>query len=52
MNTGYAVSDGVLALACIVIVVRAAKTRPGVALACGAVGAAAILGVQIGRAHV
>ena len=45
MNTGYAVSDGVLALACIVIVVRAAKTRPGVALACGAIGAAAILGV-------
>ena len=45
MNTGYAVSDGVLALACIVIVVRAAKTRPGVALACGAIGAAAILGI-------
>ena len=45
MNVGYAISDFVLALACAVIAVRAAKTRPGVALACAAIGVAAIFGV-------
>ena len=45
MNIGYAVSDFVLALACIVIAARSAKTRPGVALACAAVAVAAVVGV-------
>ena len=31
MNIGYAVSDLVLALACLIIAVRSAKARPGVA---------------------
>jgi len=45
VNIGYAVSDLVLALACIVIAARSAKTRPGVALACAAVALAALVGV-------
>lgn len=45
MNIGYAASDLVLALACIFIAVRAARTRPGVALACAAIAAAALIGV-------
>ena len=45
MNIGYAVSDFVLALACIVIAARSAKTRPGIALSCAAVAVAALVGV-------
>lgn len=45
MNIGYAVSDFVLALACIVIAARSAKTRPGIALACATVAVAALVGV-------
>lgn len=45
MNIGYAVSDFVLALACIVIAARSVKTRPGIALACAAIAAAALVGV-------
>ncbi len=45
MNIGYAVSDLVLALACLIIAVRSAKARPGVALACAVIAAAALVGV-------
>jgi hypothetical protein len=45
MNTGYAISDFVLALSCIFIGVRAPRARAGVALACAALAAAAVLGV-------
>lgn len=45
MNIGYAVSDLVLALACLFIAARSAKTRPGVALACAVIAAAALVGV-------
>ena len=45
MNIGYAVSDFFLALACLVIAVRTRHERPGVALACATVGAAACVGV-------
>ena len=45
MIIGYAVSDFVLALACIFIAVRTAKMRPGIALACAAIAAAALVGV-------
>jgi len=58
MNTGYAVSDFVLALSCLFIAARTARTRPGVALACAALAAAALLGVlrfsvapEVGGAH-
>lgn len=58
MNVGYAISDLVLALACTVIAVRAARTRPGMALACAAIGVAAVFGVlrfsgaaDVGGAH-
>ena len=45
MNIGYAVSDFVLVLACAFITARAAKTRPGIALACATIGIAAVFGV-------
>ena len=45
MNIGYAVSDFILALACLFIAIRSAKTRPGVALACAVIAAAAFVGV-------
>jgi len=45
VNIGYAVSDFVLALACIFIALRSAKARPGIALACAAIAAAAVVGV-------
>ncbi|MEO8202394.1 MAG: hypothetical protein ABI630_00925, partial [Betaproteobacteria bacterium] len=45
MNTGYAISDAVLATACIFIVVRAGG-RPGVRLACATLGAAAMIGTM------
>lgn len=58
MNTGYAISDLVLALACAVIAMRAAKAKPGVALACATIGVAAVFGVlrfsgaaDVGGAH-
>jgi len=45
VNIGYAASDLILALACIFIAARARKMRPGVALACAAIAAAAVVGV-------
>lgn len=44
MNTGFAISDVVLALACGFIALRVARARPGVALACAAIGIAATIG--------
>jgi len=45
VNIVYALSDFVLALACIFIAVRSAKARPGMALASAAIAAAALVGV-------
>lgn len=45
MNAGYAISDLVLALACGFVGWRLAGRLPGVAVACGAIGVAAIAGV-------
>jgi hypothetical protein len=44
LNIGFAISDLVLALACIFIAVRAARARAGVALACATIGVAALVG--------
>lgn len=46
MNAGFAVSDLVLALVCAFVAWRAARERPGIALACGTIGAAAFVGVM------
>lgn len=45
MNAGYAISDLVLALVCAFLAWRAAGERPGVAVACGTIGVAAVVGV-------
>jgi len=45
VNPGYAISDFVLALACVFIAARVGKKQPGVALACAAIAAAAVVGV-------
>lgn len=45
VNIGYAVSDLVLALACLLIAARSARSRPGIALACAVIAAAALVGV-------
>ncbi len=45
MNAGFAISDLALALTCAFLAWQAAKDRPGVALACGTIGVAALAGV-------